>query len=324
LLYVGSLKESDRRLVESAGVQFVGVPAGKWRRYFDLRNVWDLVVTAVGVVVAVLVVGTFWPDKVFIKGGYVGLPVGVAAWLWRRPIVLHDSDVVMGITNRWLSRLASQICVAFPTTAYPSNPKLIHTGLPLAPVFYDKTVGTLDFGLRDDRPLVFVTGGSQGARGLNRLARGALPELLKRYQVVHQAGYGDYPALQRWADSVDEPDYHLFDVLPNTKMASLIKRASVVVARSGSFVFEVAAVGRAAILVPLPGSANNHQQANADYLKTLGAAVVLDQNQAESQDLVQAIDRLVGSDAGKRLAFNIKELARPDAAQVIADLLLQV
>jgi len=77
-------------------------------------------------------------------------------------------------------------------------------------------------------------------------------------------------------------------------------------------------------LVPLPGSANNHQQANADYLKTLGAAVVLDQNQAESQDLVQAIDRLVGSDAGKRLAFNIKELARPDAAQVIADLLLQV
>lgn len=329
LLYLGSLRGNDRKLVTEAGIKFIGIPAGKWRRYFDLRNLGDVLVTLVGFVTSLFTIIFFWPDRVFIKGGYVGVPVGLAAGLLRRPLVLHESDTVMGAANRVLAPLARKICVSFPIEAYGGNKrisrKLLFTGVPVNEVFYDKTIGKLVIPLTDKKPLLLVTGGSQGAHAINQLIHGSLPQLLRDYQVVHQTGALDYAAAQSWKESSGvSRDYYPVDFLPNTQIASLVKRASVIVSRSGATaIAEMAAVGRAAILIPLPGSANDHQYHNAKYLSDKGAAVLLPQAEATPEVLLERIERVVRSDMGKRLAFNIRELAKPDAAERIAGELLK-
>lgn len=312
-----------------AGLKFIGIPAGKWRRYFDLRNLVDIVITLAGFIIAFFVVIFFWPDRVFVKGGYVGAPVGLAAWLLGRPLILHESDTVMGVANRVLAPFARKICVSFPITAYGGGKKLLSkllfTGVPVNEVFYSKEIGRIDLPLHDKKPLLFVTGGSQGAHAINQLMQNALPQLLSEYQVVHQAGANDYAGSQSWQEGSGlGRDYHPVDFLPNTQMASLMKRSAVIVSRAGATaIAEIAAVGRAAILIPLPGSANDHQYRNAKFLSDQGAAALLLQDEATPVVLAERIERVVRSDMGKRLAFNIRELSKADAAEQIASEILK-
>ncbi|OGB74107.1 undecaprenyldiphospho-muramoylpentapeptide beta-N-acetylglucosaminyltransferase [candidate division Kazan bacterium RBG_13_50_9] len=323
ILYLGSLKLGDRSLATEAGFRFIGVPAGKWRRYFDLRNVVDILITLAGIIVAFLIVLFFWPDRIFIKGGYVGLPVGIAAWLLRRPIILHESDAVMGTANRMLMKFARQVCVSFPLEVYPRSKKLVYTGVPVNELFFSKEVGDLPVKLREDMPLVLVIGGSQGARAVNKLVRGAAEELAKHYQIVHLAGGLDYATLHRWLAGSEVHNYYLFDFLPSTKIATLTKKAAVVISRAGATVIaEIAAVGRPAILIPLPGAANNHQYLNAKYLADRGAAVLLEQSSATPGLLIEKVNKIIGSDLGKRLSFNITAFSKKDASARIAELLL--
>lgn len=311
-----------------AGFRFIGIPAGKWRRYFDWRNFVDIFITLGGLIVAMLVILFFWPDKVFIKGGYVGVPVGLAAWVLRRPIVLHESDSVIGVANNILVRLAYRICVSFPKDAYqvaqPLSQRLIYTGVPVNEVFYSKEVGDLDIKLMDDKPMILVMGGSQGARAINKVVKDALPQLLEAYQVVHLAGGWDYTALQRWAENAGARQYYLFDFLPNTKIATLMKKSSMIISRAGATaISEIAAVGKPAIFIPLPGAANNHQFYNAKYLADRDAAVLIEQAQITTELLVKQINQILKSDLGKRLSFNISSFGKREAAREIAELLTQ-
>ena len=271
----------------------------------------------------------FWPNRVLVRGGYVGVPVGLAAWLLGRRLILHESDAVMGVANRILAPLASRICVSFPLEAYEGSKKVINklmfTGVPINEEFYNKTIGQIDLPLNDKKPVVLVTGGSQGAHAINQLVQNSLPQLLNEYQVVHQTGVADYAGAQSWKASTDQAkDYHPIDSLLNTQMASLMKRSAVIISRAGATAaFEIAATGRPAILIPLPGSANNHQYANAKYLSDKGAAVLLPQSEATPTVLAERVERVVRSDMGKRLAFNIRELANPEAALAIAEEILK-
>jgi len=143
----------------NAGYNFIGIPAGKWRRYFAWRNILDIFITFIGFVFAFFIIIFYWPNKVFIKGGYVGLPVGLAAFILRRKIILHESDAVMGLTNKILMRFAYKICVSFPIELYklPNNlaSKLIYTGVPVNDVFYIKELGdTNNVSLDPSKPLI--------------------------------------------------------------------------------------------------------------------------------------------------------------------------
>jgi len=318
---------TDSRLVREFGFRFLGVPAGKWRRYFDLHNLIDIFVTLVGFIVSLFVVLIFWPNKVFIKGGYVGIPVGLAAAILRRPIILHESDSVMGIANRILARLANRICVSFPLNSYQLpvsiKKKMIYTGVPVNEAFYSKELGSLDMPLKENKPLVLIIGGSQGARIINQTVKKALPQILEKYQVVHLSGSLDYSILKNNLNQFDNSNYYLFDFLPNIQIALLMKRSAVIVSRAGATaIAEIAAVGKPAILIPLKGSANNHQCRNADYLSQIEAAIIIEQDNLTPQLLVDSIDKIVQSDLNKRLSFNISSLMQKDATTKITKILL--
>ena len=311
--------------MREAGFRFLAIPAGKWRRYFDLRNLLDIFITIAGFFSAFVAIVTFWPDKVFIKGGYVGMPVGLAAWILRRSIIIHESDSVMGMANRVLFRFAKHVCVSFPVDAYPPEleDKLIYTGVPINELFYSRETGSLNMELIEDRPLVLIVGGSQGARAINNIVKNILPQLLEKYQVVHLSGNLDYDSLKDLSERIGDKNYHLVDSLPNTQMASLMKKATMIISRAGATaISEIAAVEKPAILIPLRGSANNHQQCNAKYLAEKEAVLTVDQDKVDIDELLEAIQKIINSDLGKRLAFNIATFAKPNATQKITELLL--
>jgi len=329
VLYVGSLKATDRKLVRNAGYNFIGIPTGKWRRYFDLRNILDIFTVFIGFVVALFIVIFYWPNKVFIKGGYVGLPVGLAAWILRRPIVLHESDAVMGVANKMLMRFADKICVSFPVDLYklPHNlkSKMVYTGVPVNDVFYTKELGDTNVFLDLAKPLILVIGGSLGARPINLIIKKITPKLLEKYQIVHLSGKLDYSMLKQWSNSLDIDTYHLFDFLPSTQVASFMKKSDLIISRAGATaIAEIAAVAKPSILIPLKGSANNHQYCNALYLNNQEASVMINQDDLNSELLLSNIDKIIQSDLNKRLSFNIATFAKTDAASQITNLLLNI
>lgn len=312
----------------ATGFKFVGIPAGKWRRYFDLRNLIDLVTGLLGLLIAFFVVLFFWPNKVFIKGGFVGLPVGIAAYVLRRPIVLHESDVVMGVANRWLAKLAQTICVSFPVDGYnlPSaiKAKLIYTGVPINEVFFDPTIGKLELSLTSNLPMILIIGGSQGAHAINEIVKTILPTLTLEYEVVHLTGKLDYKEMQDWIKSREIKNYHVFSSLPNQQVASLMKQANLIISRAGATALaEISAAMRPTILIPLPGSASNHQYLNAKYFSDQAAAILMVQAEITSATLMDQIQQITKTGLGNELKRNVTNLATQDSARIIADLLIR-
>lgn len=318
----------DGQLVRAADIEFVGIPAGKWRRYLDIRNMLDIFIGLGGLLSALFIVLWFWPNKVFIKGGYVGVPVGIAAWLLRRPIILHESDSVMGLANRFLSNLASKICVSFPTDYYRLpvrvKQKLVYTGVPIAPTFFDHQIGQIPILLNQQLPLILIMGGSQGARAINEVVKLIAPRLVSEYELVHLCGNLDYADLTDWATTKALHNYHLFATLPNHKVAELMKQAKLIISRAGATALaEISASGKPAILIPLPGSASDHQYLNAKYLADQKAVVLIKQTQASPELIIRQIGEIVATNLGDQLAAKIADFAQPDAAAKIADLLMQ-
>ena len=329
VLYIGSIKATDRKLVRNAGYNFIGIPTGKWRRYFDLRNILDIFSVLAGFVVALFIIIFYWPNKVFIKGGYVSLPVGLAAWILRRPIILHESDAVIGLANKMLMRFADKICVSFPVDLYklPHNlkSKMVYTGVPVNDVFYAEELGDINIDLDSAKPLILIMGGSLGARPINLIIKKNTPKLLEKYQIVHLSGKLDYPMLKQWSDNLGINNYHLFDFLPSTQVASFMKKSNLIISRAGATaIAEIAAVAKPSILIPLKGSANNHQYYNALYLDNQEASVMISQDDLSSELLLSNIDKIIQSDLSKRLSFNIAAFAKADAADQIASLLLNI
>lgn len=326
-LYVGSLRRGDRELVEAAGFSFVGIPAGKWRRYPDLKNLIDLITGLLGVLVAFFVVLCFWPDKVFIKGGFVGLPVGIAAWILRRPIVLHESDVVMGAANRILAKLAQKVCVSFPLNGYdlPSaiKTKLVYAGVPINEVFFNSTIGKLAISLSSQLPLILIMGGSQGAHAMNEIVKTVLPTLTSEYEMVHLTGELDHEAMQNWAKSNAIKNYLPLSSLPNQQVATLMKKADLIISRAGATaLMEIAAVGKPAILIPLPGSASDHQYLNAKYFADREATILMEQASIIPEKLIDQIHHIMQTGLGDKLKQNVVKLATQNAAETIADVLI--
>jgi UDP-N-acetylglucosamine--N-acetylmuramyl-(pentapeptide) pyrophosphoryl-undecaprenol N-acetylglucosamine transferase len=251
------------------------------------------------------------PDVVMGGGGYVAGPVGAAAVLARIPIVLTEADSHLGLTNRALARFARRVCLAFPIAGL-SGSRYRVTGRPVPPPVNDRRAARERFGLAEDDTCVLVFGGSLGARSINEAAIAALAGAT--FHVLHACGTRDYAALQ---DRVSSPRYDLREYI--TPFGDALAACDLCVARAGGSIFEIAAHGRPAILVPYPYAAADHQTANADWMRRAGAAVVVPDGELTAERLAREVGELLG-DPGRLRAMGRASagLARPDAAQAIA------
>lgn len=258
---------------------------------------------------------TFKPDAVFSKGGAVSVPACLAARQAGIPVVLHESDAVMGRANRMVARWASAVCMGFPMTS--GNP-VRHTGNPVRP---NITTGSRDEGLRitglaGKRPVLLVIGGSQGAEALNGAVREHIGELLAVCDVIHLTGKGKKGAAAR--------DGYWSTEFAHAELPHLYAAASFALSRAGAgSISELAANGIPAILVPIEGLANDHQLRNAEIAHEHGGCILIRQRHMQDQ-LVQTVTMLArDADARERMARKIRSFQQPDAARRIAEILAQ-
>jgi len=318
------------------------VSAGKFRRYMDIalwkqvlrpdiggRNMVDMFKVAGGVAQSLRLLRRFKPDVVFAKGGYVSLPVGYAAHLLKIPLVIHDSDVRPGLTNRVLSRWATSIATGMPIENYRYNAEIAqYTGVPVQAGFHsysqaEQRNAKKALGCSAERPLVAVTGGGLGARDINQAMVAVAPRFIQAgYDVYHVAGKAAYDELSKTL-----PQDKGYTTVPFVYegLAALYGAADVVIARaSATTLQELAAAAKPAIIIP--NSSLGDQLENAEVYSEKGAALMLrDEQLAEAPlALYEAVDTLL-RDEKKREALStaIGAYAKPTAAKDVAAMILK-
>lgn len=317
-LYVGSTFGLEKKLAQKYQVPFSGILAGKWRPYFSWLNFLDLVKTFIGIIQTFFILLFFRPKVVLAKGGYVTFPVLFWLKFFKIPLVIHESDAVMGRANRWAVSRAAKICLGFPLSYYCDLPldKIVYTGTPVLPEFFTFASSV------NQPPTILITGGSQGSQKINQLIGEILPSLLEKYRVIHLAGPKNYETLK--AQNIGHHHYKLIGF--SEEMAKLLASADLVISRAGANTLaEIAALSKSSILIPLPGAASDHQADNAAVFQKASAAVVLKEENLTSGSLLSIINRLMEDEATRRLlGHHAHEFAQKDSAQQIVDILFEV
>ena len=255
------------------------------------------------------------PDAVLGGGGYVAGPVGAAAVLGRVPLVLTEADSHLGLANRLLAPFARRVCLAFALEGRDGERYRV-TGRPVPPPCTDRPAARAAVGLAAEETCVLVFGGSLGARSVNEAAVRGLARA--PFRVLHACGARDFDALRAELGDPPPPGYDLRPFI--RPFGPALAAADLVVARSGGSVFEIAAHGRPAILVPYPYAAADHQASNARWMADGGAAVVVPDAALTAPRLREEVDRLLGEpDRLAAMARASAALARPDAARAVAD-----
>jgi UDP-N-acetylglucosamine--N-acetylmuramyl-(pentapeptide) pyrophosphoryl-undecaprenol N-acetylglucosamine transferase len=316
VLFIGG-DRAERTLVPAAGYPFEQLAVSALHRRNPLRALWALWRAARAVARARRLLVAARIDVVMGGGGYVAGPVALAAWTRRIPIVLTEADSQLGLTNRLLAPLAKRVCLAFPIEGR-SGKRYRVTGRPVAPATADRDAARAALGIEPWAQCVLVFGGSLGSRTINEAALDGLDGA--NFRVLHLTGARDWQTLRVRARG---QLYDLREYLDPEQFGQALAASDLVVARAGGSIFEIAAYGRPAILVPFPAASADHQRSNAEWMERGGAAVVVPDDELNGPRLAAEVGKLIGDPA--RLAAMgraSRELARPDAAAAVATIVL--
>jgi UDP-N-acetylglucosamine--N-acetylmuramyl-(pentapeptide) pyrophosphoryl-undecaprenol N-acetylglucosamine transferase len=315
-------ERAEAELVPAAGYPLHTLRVTGMDRRNPLRAARAVLLAARATVRARALLRKIGADAVLGGGGYVAGPVGLAARTLRLPLVLTEADSHLGVSNRLLAPFAARVCLAFPIPGRSGSRYLV-TGRPVPPGTgeADRAAARARLGVPADEPCVLVFGGSLGARRLNEAALEAFGAAAPG-TILHAAGQRDHDDLRIRLDSLGAPGhYRLFAYIE--PFADALAAADLAVARAGGSVFELAAAGLPSILVPYPFATGNHQAANARFMEEAGAALVIPDAELDGPRLAREVGALLGAPQRTgAMARAARELARPDAAERVADELL--
>ena len=330
-LFIGSNSKGG---FESESMGEEGIPTryvltGKLRRYFSFQNFIDPFKVPIGIIQALWHLFRFLPNAVFAKGGSASVPVVIAAWLLRIPVLIHDSDAVAGRANRLLARFATRIAIAYPSAKkYFPEDKTALTGNPVRSEILSGNIERAKsrFDLSSDKPTLLVIGGSQGAKALNEATLRILPAALKEnVQILHQTGEESYKdILASVSDQGIIPDgtsgYLPKPFFTADELADALVFSTLVLSRAGAgSISELAANKKAVILVPLASAANNEQRMNAYDIAEIGGALVLEEANLGEHILLRKIGELLNDETlRKSMGEKLSVFYHPEAAANIA------
>ena len=313
-------------LIEN-NITFVQIPAGKIRRYSSILNIFDFFKTIYGVIVALRKVFKIYPDIIFSKGAYASFPVLMAAKILKIPVVIHESDSVPGKTNLWAGKFARKIAISYPEAAnyFPKN-KVAYTGNPLRKevLKIDKKGSHEYFGLENNLPTILIIGGSLGAKLINDRILNSLPDLVSKYQILHQTGKNNIQEVSELSKIIlaNNPNisrYRIFDYLNNLSLTMAAGSADLIISRAGSTIFEIACWGIPSIVIPITETNGNHQRMNAYAYARSGAASVIEESNLTPNVLIGEIDRILqDNNLKQKMSIAAKNFTHPNAADKIA------
>ncbi len=335
-----------RPALEDTGVKISPVLAGKVRRYFSLLNIIDIPKIGIGFFQALFKMYWFMPDVLFSKGGSGAFPVVLAAWFYRIPVIIHDSDAQPGLNNLFSARFAKRIAVSFEKALnYFDAKKTACVGNPIrSSLLSDKPEQKFakeKLGFDSEKPLVLFWGGSQGAKRINDLVITDLKDLIKETQVLHQTGITNFSEVENLSKSAapeilpkkgvpgdlvikEKVSYLPVPYLELAELKLALAAADLVVARAGSNIFEIAAYSKPSILIPLPESANDHQRVNAyEFGKTGAAKVIEETNLLPGIFMNEIKNTLENKELLGRMSLASGNFFKPQAAEVLAEEILR-
>lgn len=283
-LFIGSKQGPEKKIVDSYNINFIAISSGKLRRYFSWQNFSDIFKIKLAWWQSIRILIRFKPNIVLTAGSFVAVPVAWAAWLLRIPVIVHQQDIQVGLANKMMAPIAKKITVLFneQTKDFKAS-KVVVTGNPVRQATE----------VISEKPILVITGGGIGARGLNDFIKPFIPRLLTQYEVHHVLGSAN------WDQRLDLPGYQPYKFLVNG-MVSLLAQADIIISRAGmSLISEAASLHKALILVPMPDS---HQERNAVFLAKHNAAYMVRQGNHQIMD--RYLDKL---------------LDRPELQQGLAD-----
>jgi UDP-N-acetylglucosamine--N-acetylmuramyl-(pentapeptide) pyrophosphoryl-undecaprenol N-acetylglucosamine transferase len=316
--YIGSYNGIEKKLIEELNIPYYGISTGKFRRYFDIKNLTDPFRVLRGMSQARKLMKKLRPDVVFSKGGFVSVPVVRGAGKCHIPAIIHESDMTPGLANKLCAKYATKICCNFPETVSTlPDGKGILTGSPIRKELLsgDKVAGLKLCNFNTSKPVLMVIGGSLGALHVNEAIREILPELLRKYQVIHVCGKGKVDPT-----FYSTTGYYQFEYV-NAELKDLFAAADIVVSRAGANVIcELLAMNKPNLLIPLPaGASRGDQILNAASFKKQGYSEVLEEDNLTNDTLLNAINDLY--DNREQYIKTMQSSTLNDAINIIMNLI---
>lgn len=289
ITYIGSYNGMEKELIEAQHIPYIGISSGKLRRYFDWKNFSDPFKVLKGYSQAVSILKKLKPNIVFSKGGFVSVPVVLAAKKCKIPAIIHESDITPGLANRIAIRGAKKVCCNFPETMqYLPSEKAVLTGSPIRRELFS---GDAEAALRycgfpnHDKPVLLVVGGSSGSKVVNQAVREILPELLEQFYVIHLCGKGNLDNQLNGIIGYTQFEY------ANAELTDMFALADMAVSRAGAnSICELLALYKPNILIPLSAAASRGDQIlNAKSFAKQGFSYVIEEENLTKQSLLDAI-----------------------------------
>lgn len=316
--YIGSYEGIEKSLASDYGLKYHGIATGKLRRYFDVKNFTDPFRVVKGFFQASKLMKELKPDIVFSKGGFVSVPVVVAAGRKKIPVIIHESDMTPGLANRLSFKYATKICCNFPETVQnlPKD-KAVLTGTAIRKELFtgDRNKAAEFCGFTDDKPVIMVMGGSLGAVAVNNAVRNVLGELLKKFNVIHLCGKGKLDE-----KLVGTAGYVQFEYIKD-ELKDLFALSDLIISRAGAnAICEIAALRKPNILIPLSAKASRGDQIlNAKSFEKQGFSVMIEEEDVTDEKLFNTIMD-VYNDKDKYI-HTMAASNQTDAVKTITDLI---
>ena len=318
--YIGSYDGIEKRLIEEQGVPYYGISSGKLRRYFNPKNFSDPFRVIKGYGQSIKLLKKIKPDVVFSKGGFVSVPVVLAAKFCRIPAIIHESDITPGLANKLAIPGAVKVCCNFPETLnYLPKEKAVLTG---SPIRQELLKGSADAGRtyckfpEASKPVILIIGGSSGSRAINNTVRELLPQLLPDYNVIHLCGKGNLDTSLTQAAGYLQLEY------ANQELADLFALSDLVISRAGAnAICELLALHKPNILIPLSANASRGDQIlNANSFQAQGFSYVLEEENLSPETLRSAITHVIAEKESYISAM--KNSQTRDSIETIVNLIL--
>lgn len=316
-IWIGTKKGVEREIIAKENILYYSIQTAKWRRYFSLKTLLAPFQFVVGLCQAWKIIKRFQPDLILSAGGFVSVPVIIAAKFLKKKTVVHQQDIVAGLANKIMSRFATMITVTFESSLQDfSKEKTVQTGNPYRSQILkgNEESAIKRFKLEPGVPTCLIFGGSLGAAWINRSIAAMVPSLTAFCQIIHVVGRGKVQSgLEEYSR------YHQYEYLFE-ELADAYAIADLVVARAGlSTLTELTALRKPTILIPIP---DNQQEKNAEYFVQKQAAVRINQKTTTPEELGDLIKKLLDSpERLAQLSVNIKEMMPRDAAEKYLDLI---
>lgn len=316
--YIGSYNGMERKLIEEIGIPYHGISSGKLRRYFDVKNFSDPFKVLKGYGEASRLIKKLKPDIVFSKGGFVTVPVVLAAKRRKVPVIIHESDITPGLANKLSIPAATKVCCNFPETlAHLPADKAVLSGSPIRKELFSgsKEEGLRICGFDDSKPVLMAMGGSLGAVAINNALRNNLDALLEQFQIIHLCGKGNYDHSLE-----DKKGYKQFEYAKK-ELTHLFAATDLIISRAGAnAICELLALKKPNILIPLPATQSRGDQLlNAASFEKSGYSYVLQEEEMTDDTLLKAVRYVY--DEREEYIQTLKESKLNDSIAIIMDLI---